>query len=88
MLGMIHNASPIYKIHVTYDPEAAMFVALSDDIPGLATEARTIPDLIARVHEIAPELLELNDDAVAPEYLAFKTEDIYVPYISSGKYHG
>lgn len=66
-----------------------MFVALSNDIPGLATEASTLPELIKRVELIAPELLELNDGDDVPEYLAFKTEDIYVPYTSSvSEYRG
>lgn len=47
-------------VNVYYDEESHMFVATSDDIPGLATEARDFEDLKRRVCEVAPELLSLN----------------------------
>jgi len=50
------------KLLVTaqWDGEADVWVALSDDIPGLATEAPTLDALLARVLAVAPELLEDN----------------------------
>lgn len=85
MLKMIRPSEQIYKVTVEFDAEAEMYVAYSDDIPGLATEAKTIPDLVKRVLAIAPELLELNDGQLRPEYLAFEQEAIYVPYIEGNK---
>lgn len=50
------------KLFVTaqWDDEACVWVATSDDIPGLATEAKSLDDLLRRVLAVAPELLEDN----------------------------
>lgn len=85
MLKMMKPSESIYKIIVEYDSEAEIYLAYSDDIPGLATEAKTIPELVERVMAVAPELLELNDGHVKPEYLAFEHEAIYVPYVSGDR---
>lgn len=43
-----------------WDDEAGVWVATSDDIPGLVTEAASLDDLLNRVLLVAPELLEDN----------------------------
>lgn len=43
-----------------WDDEARVWVATSDDIPGLVTEAATLDDLFGRVLQVAPELLDDN----------------------------
>ena len=45
---------------VRWDPEASVWVATSDDVPGLATEAATAEALRDKVLIMIPELLELN----------------------------
>jgi hypothetical protein len=47
-------------VHVQYDDEAGVWVATSDDVPGLATEAADYRVLRARVRAVAPELLRDN----------------------------
>lgn len=56
--GMIKE----FKINVAciWDAEAKVWVAQSDDLPGLVTEAATVPELIQRVMDVAPELIEDN----------------------------
>ena len=49
-----------YHIHANGDPEAEVWVATSDDVPGLATEAETIEALTEKLRVIVPELLEAN----------------------------
>ena len=39
-------------------------VAESEDVPGLATEAETLEDLMAKLTVMVPELLEENGVAV------------------------
>lgn len=55
------------KVLAEWDPEAGVWVATSDDVPGLATEAETTEALIAKLETLVPELLEANqagpDDA-------------------------
>lgn len=50
----------ILKVQFAYDPEAKVWYVAESDVPGLVTEAASVPELIARVEAIAPELLELN----------------------------
>jgi predicted RNase H-like HicB family nuclease len=50
------------KIHikVQWDEEADVWVAESEDLPGLITEADTTEGIIERLHTLVPELLEAN----------------------------
>jgi predicted RNase H-like HicB family nuclease len=52
--------SNTYHVVADWDPEANVWVATSDDVPGLATEAETIEGLTTRLRTIIPELLEAN----------------------------
>jgi predicted RNase H-like HicB family nuclease len=49
-----------YTVHCTWDGEAAVWVATSDDVPGLATGAETLDGLIDKLKVVIPELLEAN----------------------------
>ncbi|MGE3624086.1 MAG: DUF1902 domain-containing protein [Bdellovibrionales bacterium] len=52
------------NIHVIckWDSDAKTWWVESKDLPGLVTEAATIPELIQRVMDVAPELIEDNLD--------------------------
>jgi predicted RNase H-like HicB family nuclease len=50
-----------YHVRADWDGEAGVWVATSDDVPGLATEAATIEELTDRLRTMIPELLEAND---------------------------
>jgi predicted RNase H-like HicB family nuclease len=43
------------------DDEAKVWVATSDDVPGLATEAETMQELSKKLEVMIPELLKEND---------------------------
>lgn len=49
-----------YEVKAQWDAQAEVWVASSDDIPGLNTEAETFDALVEKVLAIAPELIELN----------------------------
>ena len=49
-----------YNIQFTWDDEAGVWIAESDDIPGLVLESGSLDALIERVRYAAPELLALN----------------------------
>jgi predicted RNase H-like HicB family nuclease len=53
-----------YFIRAEWDDEARVWVATSDDVPGLATEAETMEDLIEKLKIMVPELLEANGQAI------------------------
>ena len=47
-------------VNAEWDPEAKVWVATSDDVPGLITEADTIEALAEKLSIMIPELLEAN----------------------------
>lgn len=69
-----------FDIHAAWDPEAKVWSAHSDDIPGLVTEAETWDALIARAAAAATELFALNniphDSQVELRFLAQQTQAI------------
>ena len=54
-------------VHATWDEEASVWVATSDDVPGLATEADNMEALVAKLKSMIPELLAANGVAHATE---------------------
>lgn len=50
----------VYVVHAEWDDEAQVWVATSEDVPGLVTEAETVEALSAKLRIIVPELLEAN----------------------------
>lgn len=50
-----------YTINLIWDNDAAVWVATSDDIPGLVLESGSFDALLERIRFAVPELLELNN---------------------------
>lgn len=50
----------IYFVRAEWDEEARVWVATSDDVSGLATEADTTEQLIEKLKTLIPELLDAN----------------------------
>ena len=50
---------PLY-VHAEWDEASAVWVATSDAVPGLATEAATTEELVSKLRTLIPELLEAN----------------------------
>ncbi|MCP4663603.1 MAG: DUF1902 domain-containing protein [bacterium] len=50
----------IYRVDANWDPDAGVWFATSDDVPGLATEAESIESLTQKLRIMIPELLEAN----------------------------
>ncbi len=49
-----------FLVHADWDSKADVWVATSDDVPGLATEAATLEALTQKLRILIPELLEAN----------------------------
>ena len=56
-----------FTVHAIWDDEARVWVATSDDVPGLATEAADMDALVEKLKVMIPELLEANGIAHASE---------------------
>jgi predicted RNase H-like HicB family nuclease len=54
-------------IRAEWDDEAQVWVASSDDVPGLATEEKTLEGLIQKLKIMIPELLEANGTEMKQE---------------------
>ena len=54
------------EIKAFWDDEAEVWVAESDDVPGLITEAATMELLIERLQILIPELMGLNCGKTGP----------------------
>ncbi len=49
-----------YLVELLWDAEAAVWVATSEDVPGLTLESGSFDALVERVRIAVPELLALN----------------------------
>ena len=63
-----------YKIKFLWDDEAAVWVATSEDVPGLALESGSFDALVEKVRFAIPELLELNRQSARQYNLTFLAE--------------
>ncbi len=57
-----------YKILMQWDEESQVWIATSDEIPGLVLESGSYDALIEKVRIAAPEILELNGQETASGY--------------------
>jgi predicted RNase H-like HicB family nuclease len=62
----------IYHITAFWDDEADVWVAESDDVPGLVAEAASIEILVEKLKVLIPELLELNNVLPHTKEIAFE----------------
>ncbi len=53
-------------IKMTWDPDACVWIAESDDVPGLVLESGSYDALIERLRYTVPELLALNGQMRSP----------------------
>lgn len=63
-----------YIITFSWDDEAGVWIATSDDIPGLVLESGSFDALLERTRFAIPELLSLNTANPQPFSLTFKSE--------------
>jgi predicted RNase H-like HicB family nuclease len=68
----------VYEVRAQWDTEAGVWVAESEDVPGLVAEADS-PNLLAqKLRTLIPELLELNgvpNDRTASFHILYQHED-------------
>jgi predicted RNase H-like HicB family nuclease len=70
------------RVTVDWDPEARVWVAESDQVPGLATGADTLEELIEKLKVVIPELLTENGIRF-DESLAFVVEAERVEHVDA-----
>jgi len=60
-----------YIINLIWDSEVGVWIAESEDIPGLVLESGSYDALVERVRFAIPELIELNKTVNVPPTLTF-----------------
>ncbi|ODS32354.1 MAG: hypothetical protein SCARUB_02505 [Candidatus Scalindua rubra] len=50
----------IIHVKAIWDNEARVWVATSEDVPGLITESENLEDMVQKLKTLIPELLEAN----------------------------
>lgn len=60
-----------YIVNLIWDNEANVWIAQSEDIPGLVLESGSFDALLERVRFAIPELLELNQSHSSEPLLTF-----------------
>jgi len=66
-----------YKITFTWDDEACVWIATSDDVYGLILEDSSLDALVERVRKAVPELLDIEGilcDSISLNYGMLRTE--------------
>ena len=69
---------PEYTIDLLWDDEASVWIAESQDLPGLILESESFDTLVERVKKAVPELLELSGTVHTQIKLHFKAERLAV----------
>ena len=62
------------QVSAFWDEEASVWVAQSDQVPGLVTEADTVEELLEKLETLVPELLVLNGKPLQGERINLKAE--------------
>ena len=62
------------KIKFQWDAEEAVWIATSDDVPGLVLESGSFDALLERVKQAVPELIALNGGKPLDCRLSYYTE--------------
>lgn len=60
-----------------WDNEARVWVATSDDVPGLVTEAESAEQLVEKLKVLVPELLAMNAHLLGSEQCS---QDVVIHY--------
>ena len=66
----------MYKVKILWDQDAAVWIATSDDVPGLVLESGSFDALVERIKLAIPELVTLNGNAVKNYKVQYTTERI------------
>ena len=62
-----------YTVRLAWDSDACVWIATSDDIPGLVLESGSFDALLERARIAIPELLDLNA-SLPPVSISFLSE--------------
>jgi hypothetical protein len=56
------------QVHLAQDAETGLWYVAETQVPGLRLEAESVHDLIRKVADLAPELIDLNREEIAASH--------------------
>lgn len=62
-------------INARWDSDAGVWLATSDDVPGLVVEAGSWPAMIDEVRLVLPDLIDLTSSSASQYSVTFKAEE-------------
>jgi hypothetical protein len=66
------------RVSLTWDNEAYVWLASSEDVPGLALESGSLDALMERVKYSIPDLLDLKDTDITIDFRAERLSQVHV----------
>ena len=63
-----------YVVNFLWDSDALVWIATSDDVPGLVLEHGSFDALVERVRVAVPEMLELNASHTGDIFISYNTQ--------------
>lgn len=63
-----------YVVNFIWDEEACVWVATSEDVPGLVLESGSFDALVELVHFAIPELLGMSEVVTSPIRLLYRSK--------------
>ena len=66
------------KVSLTWDDEAYVWLASSNDVPGLALESGSLDALMERVKYTIPELLDIKNTNITIDFHAERQAQVHV----------
>ena len=68
------NMKTEYVVNLEWDNDAAVWVATSEDVPGLVLESGSLDALAERLRSAVPELLALNGTDATEAFVRLRAE--------------
>ena len=56
------------EVHLAQDAETRLWYVAESEVPGLRLEAESVHELIRKVEDVAPELVDLNREEIAARH--------------------
>ena len=66
----------ICKVKLVWDRESEAWFTEAEDIPGLHLNSKSFDDLVEKVCQVAPEVLEHNLEYFGPVNIVFEAERV------------
>ncbi|MDR2166863.1 MAG: DUF1902 domain-containing protein [Clostridiales bacterium] len=66
----------ICRVKILWDEESSSWYTVTDDVPGLHLDSKSIDDLVERFCMLTPEMLEENLGYKGPVRVTFEVEPL------------